>query len=55
MSRADDPYDNAFMESCFSRIKAELLEDGIFDSLEDAQTEIFDRVACAIYWNVLQH
>lgn len=26
MSRADDPYDNAFMESCFGRFKAELLE-----------------------------
>jgi transposase InsO family protein len=37
MSRADDPYDNAAMESFFSRLKAELLEDGMFDNLEDAQ------------------
>lgn len=29
MSRADDAYDNAFMDSCFSRFKAELLEDGV--------------------------
>lgn len=27
MSRADDPYDNAFMESYFSLFKAELIED----------------------------
>jgi transposase InsO family protein len=26
MSRADDPYDNAFAESFFSRFKTELLE-----------------------------
>jgi transposase InsO family protein len=26
MSRADNPYDNAFMESCFSRFKTELLQ-----------------------------
>jgi putative transposase len=49
MSRADDPYDNAFMESCFSRLKAELLEDGIFDNLEDAQTEIFEYIE--MYYN----
>lgn len=49
MSRADDPYDNAFMESCFSRIKAELLEDGIFDCIEDAQTEIFEYIE--MYYN----
>jgi len=36
MSRADNPYDNAFMESCFSRFKAELLQDGIFETIEDA-------------------
>ncbi len=49
MSRADDPYDNASMESCFSRLKAELLEDGIFDNLEDAQTEIFEYIE--MYYN----
>jgi len=26
MSRADDPYDNAFAESFWSRLKAEMLE-----------------------------
>src|SRR3546814_13519189 len=33
MSRADDPYDNAFMESCFSRFKAELVQGGAFDKI----------------------
>jgi transposase InsO family protein len=42
MSRADDPYDNAFAESFFSRFKAELLEGGAFLDIEDARTEIFD-------------
>jgi transposase InsO family protein len=42
MSRADDPYDNAFCESFFSRFKAELLEKGTFLSLEDAKTEVFE-------------
>lgn len=42
MSRADNAYDNAFMESCFSRFKAELMQDGAFTSKEDAQTEIFE-------------
>ena len=49
MSRADDPYDNAAMESFFSRLKAELLEDGAFDSLEDARTEIFEYIE--MYYN----
>lgn len=41
MSRADDPYGNAFMKSCFSCFKAELLEGGVFENLEVACTEIF--------------
>lgn len=49
MSRAEDPYDNAFMESCFSRFKAELLEGGTFDSIEDAQTAIFEYIE--MYYN----
>jgi putative transposase len=49
MSRADDPYDNAFMESYFSRFKAELLEDGMFDNLENARTEIFEYIE--MYYN----
>lgn len=40
MSRPDDLYDNAFAESYWSRLKAELLEGGAFLSLEDARVEI---------------
>jgi transposase InsO family protein len=49
MSRADDPYDNAFAESFWSRFKAEVLEDGAFLDLEDARTEIFEYIE--IYYN----
>lgn len=42
MTRKDNHYDNAMAESFFSRIKAELLENGLFDCFEDAYTEIFD-------------
>lgn len=49
MSRADNAYDNAFMEFCFSRFKAELVEGGAFDSRDDAQTEIFEFIE--MYYN----
>jgi len=49
MSRADNPYDNAFMESCFSRFKTELLQDGAFENLQDAHTEIFEYIE--MYYN----
>lgn len=49
MSRADNAYDNAFMESCFSRFKAELLEGGAFENKPDAQTEIFEYIE--MYYN----
>jgi len=49
MSGADNPYDNAFMESCFSRFKAELVQDGIFETIEDARTEIFEYIE--MYYN----
>ena len=49
MSRADNPYDNAFMQSCFSRFKTELMQDGVFDDPEDAQTEIFEYIE--MYYN----
>lgn len=49
MSRADDPYDNAFAESLWSRLKAELLEGGVFLNIEDAYTEIFDYIE--VYYN----
>lgn len=52
MSRADNPYDNAFMESCFSRFKAELLQDGVFETLEDARTEIFEYIE--MYYNTIR-
>lgn len=52
MSRADNPYDNAFMESCFSRLKAELLQGGVFDSLQDAFTEIFEYIE--MYYNPIR-
>ena len=41
MSRKGNCYDNAQAESFFSRFKAELIEEGIFESLEEARTEIF--------------
>jgi len=44
MSDADNPYDNAFAESFFSRFKAELLQGGCFENMEDAKTEIFDYI-----------
>lgn len=49
MSRADDPYDNAFAESFWSRLKAELLEGGCFLSVDDARTEVFEYIEC--YYN----
>lgn len=52
MSRADNPYDNAFMESCFSRFKAELLQDGIFETIEDARIEVFEYLE--MYYNTIR-
>jgi len=49
MSRADDPYDNAFAESFWSRFKAEVLEGGAFLDVADARTEIFDYIE--VYYN----
>lgn len=49
MSEADNPYDNAFAESLFSRFKAELIQKGAFESKEDAITEIFDYIE--MYYN----
>ncbi len=44
MSRAGETYDNAFAESLFSRYKAELLEDGVFRDVDEAQLETFDYI-----------
>ena len=34
-------YNNAQAESFFSRFKAELIEDGVFEDLEQARSEVF--------------
>ncbi len=49
MSRPDDPYDNALCraagaESCWSRLKAELVNQRVFRSLDDARTQLFDYI-----------
>lgn len=49
MSDADNPYDNAHMESFFSRFKAELLQGGAFQNAEDSQIEIFEFIE--MYYN----
>ena len=41
MSRRGNCYDNAQAESFFSRFKAELVENGIFETVEDARSEVF--------------
>ena len=45
MSRKGNCYDNAQAESFFSRFKTELLENGKFESLEQAGSEIFTYIA----------
>jgi len=49
MSDADNPYDNAYMESFFSRFKAELLERGAFENAEGSRTRIFEFIE--MYYN----
>lgn len=44
MSRKGNCYDNAQAESFFSRFKAELVEGGIFESVEDARSEVFSYI-----------
>lgn len=44
MSRRGNCYDNAMAESFFSRFKAELLEDGIFECVEQARGETFSYI-----------
>jgi len=44
MSRKGNCYDNAQAESFFSRLKAELVENGIFESVEDAKSEVFSYI-----------
>jgi putative transposase len=49
MTRKDNHYDNAMGESLFSRFKAELIQKGIFETFEDAYTEIFEYIE--VYYN----
>lgn len=44
MSAKGNCYDNAQAESFFSRFKAELIEGGIFESVEQARSEIFSYI-----------
>lgn len=44
MSRADDPYDNAWAESFWGRLKAELdMPKGGYESIEQLKSVLFDR------------
>ena len=52
MSGTDNPYDNAFMESHFSRFKAELLQGRAFEGLEDARIKIFEYIE--MYYNPIR-
>jgi putative transposase len=49
MTRVDNHYDNAFAESLFSRLKAELLRNTSFNNLQDAQSKIFEYIEA--YYN----
>ena len=49
MSGADNPYDNAYAESFFSRFKAEMLPKNGFNSIEDAKKQTFEYIE--MYYN----
>lgn len=49
MTRIENHYDNAFIESFFSRFKAELLQGRSFESETQAQNEVFEHIE--IYYN----
>jgi len=44
MSGKGNCYDNAMVESFFSRFKSELIEDGVFENTEEARTETFSYI-----------
>ena len=52
MTRKNNHYDNAFAESLFSRLKAELLEGGLFLDISEARIECFDYIDC--YYNPIR-
>ena len=44
MSARANPYDNAWTESFIGTLKNEMLQDGCFESADDARTELFDYI-----------
>ena len=50
MAEKENPYQNAHAESLWSRLKAELLEDGCFENLQDAHDELFNYIEG--YYNI---
>jgi len=52
MTRKDNHYDNAFAESLFSRFKAEILDEGIFEGLENARLRSFEFIEG--YYNTIR-
>lgn len=52
MTRKDNHYDNAFAESLFSRFKAEVLSEGLFLGLENAQFRCFEYIEG--YYNTIR-
>jgi transposase InsO family protein len=50
MAQKENPYQNAHAESLWSPLKAELLEDGCFENLQDAHDELFDYIEG--YYNI---
>ena len=52
MTRRDNHYDNAHAESLFSRFKAELLDGGVFNGLDDAYYRTFEYIEG--YYNTIR-
>ena len=50
MAEKENPYQNAHAESLWSRLKAELLEGGCFENLQDAHDELFNYIEG--YYNI---
>jgi putative transposase len=49
MAGVKSAYENAHAESIWATIKRELVEKGVFESLEEAETELFDYIE--VYYN----
>lgn len=52
MAGIDNPYENAMAESFWSRLTAELLEDGVFAAIEEAEVELFEYIE---YYYSIRH